>query len=271
MNKFCLLAFLVLQTKVLAASQEINLNQQKQQETTILGSISTSAQISPNNTSPALLEFQKANLEKIPQKAEEFFQRGLAFYRLEDYTAALKDFDTAISLNSNLGEAYLYRGRCKKILKDNAGAMSDFKTSLRLNPDSVNYYIQNGASKEAVGDYMAALEEYNKALALNPELEIAYISRGNARTQLGDYASAITDFNKVIQINPQNATAYKKRGYARYKLNQFFDSMSDHEKAKVLYQNQNNFLGYQSSIRSINLLREIMLKNQAEANAFLSF
>lgn len=261
MKKYILFYYLVC-FSLLSYAEEVDLHSS---QTTVFGSVSAPPN---NNQNLSLIEFQKANLGATPQGAKDFFERGLAFYGLEDYTSALSDFNEAIKLNSSFGEAYLYRGRCKKILKDNNGALNDFKLALRLNPDSVNYYVHNGAAKESIGDYKAALEEYDKAIELNANLEEAYIGRGSAKTQLGLYLQAINDFSKAIQINPNNAEAYKKRGFVRYKLKRLYDSMSDHEKAKDLYLSQNNFVGYQSSIRSINLLREIMLKNQAEQNTF---
>ena len=47
------------------------------------------------------------------QTAEEFFEKGIAKYDLQDYEGAISDFNKAIEINPNNAEAYYNRGFAK--------------------------------------------------------------------------------------------------------------------------------------------------------------
>jgi tetratricopeptide (TPR) repeat protein len=210
------------------------------------------------NDMPLLMEAVKTS----PQNAEEFFKRGVAKYRLKDFTGSIEDLNQVIDKNSEfVGEAYLYRGRCKKALKDSQGAVADLKQSLQLNPDSANFYLQSGISREKGKDFTGAVSEYSKALEYKKDFVEAYINRGYAKAQTGNLGAALQDLNKAIELDEESSDAYRKRGYIKYQMRNYKGSMDDHEKAKNLYQQKGDMQSYQSVVQSINLLREIMVRN----------
>jgi tetratricopeptide (TPR) repeat protein len=209
-------------------------------------------------------------LQSKPQNAQEFLKRGIAKYEFNDFTGALNDLDKSIQMNPNIGEAYLYRGKCLKALKDPQSALQDFNKALQLNPGSAKYYQQSGERKEAAQHYAEAIEDYNKALELKPEAG-TYLARGDAKIKMGNYQSALIDFNQAVQLEPSNPQAYLKRAYAEYKLKNYRSSMQDHETAKELYSQQGDLAGYQTAVRSINLLREINTKPKKANLRFKAF
>ncbi len=208
--------------------------------------------------SPPPVDYSAKAMQTNVETEPQYFERGVARYMLQDYTGALADFNEVIIRNPKNGEAYLYRGRCKKELKDTKSAIADFEKALKLNPESPNYYLQKGFSKGQSKDFTGALESFDKAIELKPSLPEAYLGRGDSKAQMGNYSAAIADYDAAIGLDKNNADAFLKRAYAKFKLKDFSSSMSDQEKAKDLYQAQQNAAGYQNSIRAINLLREIM-------------
>lgn len=212
-------------------------------------------------TDPNKLEFNKLTLT-TPSDSKGYFERGLAKYRLKDYTGALDDMNKAIELDSSYGQAYLYRGRCKKALKDKSGAVADFQKSLELNPDSANYYLRSGWTKVLIKDFNGALADFDKAISLKSDFPEAFIKRGETKNLMGDYSSAIRDFNQALVFDSNNADAHRRRAFANFKLKNYTQAMQDNETAKELFQKQGNFEGYKSSVDSINTLREIMRKEK---------
>ncbi len=63
-------------------------------------------------------------MELLPDDGSAFYNRGLAKAKMADYENAIKDFDQAISLNSEYTSAYNNRGRAKANLNLNEDAIS---------------------------------------------------------------------------------------------------------------------------------------------------
>ena len=58
---------------------------------------------------PAIAEYDKA-IELDPRYAPAYYNRGNAYYKLENVDQALADYDKAIELNPNYAPAYSNRG-----------------------------------------------------------------------------------------------------------------------------------------------------------------
>ena len=98
-----------------------------------------------------------------PDYAEAYYNRGLAKFGLDDYEAAIADFDQAICLKPDYPEAYYNRGNAKLVLEDHKAAIADFDQAIRLNPDDVLAYYNRGNAnailnhkEEAQTDFEAA-------------------------------------------------------------------------------------------------------------------
>ena len=70
-----------------------------------------------------------------PREAAEFFQRGLAKAKMQDFIGAITDFTKAIELNPKFADAYSARSSSKRLKKDYAGARSDQDMAEKLAPE----------------------------------------------------------------------------------------------------------------------------------------
>ena len=61
-----------------------------------------------------------------------YFLRGMAYFQLDEYKKAKKDFKKSTELNNTFGPAYLYLGWTKEIKGDFVGAKLDYEKSLSL-------------------------------------------------------------------------------------------------------------------------------------------
>jgi len=165
-----------------------------------------------SNGTPNKVNNNNSNESAKKQKAEDYYNRGIAKYDLNDYQGALQDYNKAIEFDSKYADAYCARGNAKSKLKD----------------------------------YHDAIQDHNKAIQLNPAFRLAYYDRGNAEYYLKDYKAAIQDFTKAIQLNPAFAFAYANRGIAKYALGDKKDACLDWSKAgelgdTVAYDNINKY------------------------------
>jgi len=72
--------------------------------------------------------------EDDPARAEFYVCRGRACCRLEQYDAAIGDFDRALALDTRLAEAYANRGMAYYSLGQLADALGDLNVAAYLNP-----------------------------------------------------------------------------------------------------------------------------------------
>ena len=69
-----------------------------------------------------------------PNSADLYNLRGTACFRLEDYDAALDDYDRSIALDNQRYESYFNRGLVKQRQMNLEEALVDFRRALGLNP-----------------------------------------------------------------------------------------------------------------------------------------
>ena len=63
-----------------------------------------------------------------------YLNRGIAKSELSDHTAAIADYDRAISINPNYALAYNNRGNAKRDLGDPAAAIADYDRAISIVP-----------------------------------------------------------------------------------------------------------------------------------------
>ena len=108
----------------------------------------------------------------------------------EWYDKAIVHYTEAISLNSELAEAYYNRG----VAYGNKGEfdleIQDYTTAIDLNPEHANAYNNRGVAYSNKGEFDLAIQDFNKAIDLNPELADAYCNRGEAWLHLREWEKA---------------------------------------------------------------------------------
>jgi len=96
--------------------------------------------------------------------------RGVTYMRRRENEAALADFDAAIAINRESGEAHLNRGAALVQLRRNGEAVAAITEALGLGvPEPHKAYYNRGAAREALGDVRGAFEDYSTALEIQPD------------------------------------------------------------------------------------------------------
>jgi tetratricopeptide (TPR) repeat protein len=102
--------------------------------------------------------------------AELMVDRGVIQARLGDNAAALSDYNGAIALNAQLGDAYVSRAGVLVAMKRYDEARSDIAQGLALNASNLHAaYYSRAVIEEESGDLKAAYRDYNQALAIKPD------------------------------------------------------------------------------------------------------
>ena len=181
-------------------------------------------------------------IEKIKVEAEkrqksnaatawDYFAQANQYQDLNDYDNAIKSYNKAIKLQTDVPYFYNNRGGVYDKLKKYEEALSDYNKAIKLNPDYEIVYYNRGNIYVKLGRYEEALSDYNKVIELNPNNESAYYNSGIIYNKLKKYEEAMSNLNKTIELNPNLADAYCLRSIAYHELKQYKEAMSDLNKA----------------------------------------
>jgi tetratricopeptide (TPR) repeat protein len=126
------------------------------------------------DSSPTALQTcsRSINEEVVPlhDRAATHVNRGILLMRNRNFSAALDDFQRAVELQPDLGEAYANRGSALVVEGRFQEAIADFDRALALGlQQPERTYFNRAVAREWVDDYKGAYLDYRKAAQLNPE------------------------------------------------------------------------------------------------------
>ena len=78
-----------------------------------------------------------------------YYNRGMARYKLQDYSGAIADYTEAIRIEPGYAKAYNNRGIAKVKLKNYSGAIADYTEAIRIEPGYAKAYGNRGSAKES--------------------------------------------------------------------------------------------------------------------------
>jgi len=175
-------------------------------------------------------------IEKVPDHAETFNNRGCALQQLEQYDEALASYNKAIAIKSNYAEAYNNKGLTLQQLKRYEDALENFRKALAFKPDYVAAYYNQSAVLRSLRRYEEALASCDKAMTFKSD-HIANYNRAIALQQLKRYDDALESYNKAIDLRPDYAEAYLNRGLTLYTLKKYGEALESYDKAIAIRPN----------------------------------
>lgn len=162
--------------------------------------------------SPDTLEYSKIKL-----------QRGILYYKKEDYQSAYKDFTDVLEGKpdkSPLFDLYLERGKTQRKLGNLDGSIADISKCLELQKYNSKPKIMASAYNElGLSLFMKkmieeSIERFSKAIEFDSENAGFFNNRGQAQAALRRTNLAFQDFNKALTLAPGDPTVLHNRGLA---------------------------------------------------------
>ena len=143
-------------------------------------------------------------LAQEPGGAETDWQAGFEAEGAGDWHGALHHYNRAIQSGElsqkRLARVFRSRGNVRHALGEDGEALKDYETAISLDPNYANAYVSRGVIYHLRGDYVHALEDYDEAIRLEPDNALAYANRGGAHEQLEQIEDAITDFRAAYRL-----------------------------------------------------------------------
>ena len=156
-------------------------------------------------------------LDRYPESAPDFNNRGLVHFQAGHWTEAIADYDRAIDLDEDLANAYNNRANYYAAKSDLFAAVADYQTAIEIDPSNVRAWINQGITFRELDMHIPALDNFEEALdrVAQEEDEAQYIflsahifaERGRTYHLFGDWNCALTDYYEAIaHINHKSQT-----------------------------------------------------------------
>jgi tetratricopeptide (TPR) repeat protein len=156
------------------------------------------------------------------------FLKAIVLIYFQDYKTAISGFDRAIALEPQYNASYLYRGIAYEKLGDRQAAIKDYQKAVAIKPEDA---IPQRFAKENTGnDQVSEITQ----IAYYNVLSQAYFFRGVAYSKLEDWKSAKQDLDKAIALGSTNSDTYQQRSLVRQKLKDEVGAKEDADKATEL-------------------------------------
>ncbi len=126
------------------------------------------------NVMHCTVALDKGLFETPEERSRGLFKRGTAQIETGAYADAVADFDEAIRLRPEYGEAFHNRGVAKWRMGELEGALADFDESVALGQVELwRAYKVRGDLKAEMGQLDEALADYKRSLAIRPDWDYA--------------------------------------------------------------------------------------------------
>ncbi len=204
-----------------------------------------------------------------PREADYYVNRALARQNLGDSTAALADYNKALSINprhtmalhniavfkraggakakqeaqdpleraidSDSSMLYPYLERAWQRMEGGyyKGAIADYTKALEIEDRDPEIWLGRGLARERTKDYSGAFSDYTQAIALKEDYVKAWVNRANVLMKQERYKDAADDYTVALVYKADLGAAYYNRAIARYHLKNA-DACSDLLKAESL-------------------------------------
>ena len=130
----------------------------------------------------------------LQDRAATLANRGIVHAAMNDYDAAMIDYNNAIDIRPDAPEFYINRGNSFFMMREYAQALEDYEESLRLGLKQVHFAHYNmGMVFERLGNDQVAEREYLLALEIEPDWDLPQTRLQIVRARMSEDAGPSQD------------------------------------------------------------------------------
>lgn len=148
-----------------------------------------------------------AELSQDPQSFECYCQRALAHLQLKQYRESIDDYSSALAIKSDAAVRH-NRGIAYYRMNDFAQAIQDFGTAIKINPSFAEAYCHRGQAYMALGKYESANRDFAQAIQIQSDYAEAHMMLGASYLALSvsNRQQAAKSFQRASQLDPHYGT-----------------------------------------------------------------
>ena len=156
-------------------------------------------------TDEAIQAFEKV-IALDPSNPTVHYNLGVAYERKDAADKAQAQFQEAVKLKPDFGEAYLALGNLYLSQKKfDAPAMEALSKATELLPNNYDAFYNLGVCYSNAGKYKEAESSYRKAVEINPKEPVAHYQLAMALLGQSKNPEAKAEFSKYLELNPNAA------------------------------------------------------------------
>lgn len=169
--------------------------------------------------------------------ARQHLDQGLQYVRHGDYAAAVSAFTSAVQNGADSAQVFFQRGAAYYNLNENERADTDLSAAIEKDSNPARYHLFRGLTRLRLNQLDLAITDLTFALERDPELIDAAWARGRILADRGEWSLAARDFGRVIALKPNDALAYSMRGEMYHRLRDWSRCLNDYQLAMTFAPN----------------------------------
>ena len=163
---------------------------------------------SHNRQLPEALAAFTLAIERDPKMATGYVNRGFVLNDMHEGGKAIKDFETALQLQHNYGEAHLGLAYADLQLHRPRGALIQLGAAEKLLGKSHSLHLARAEAYRQEQDFVHAESEYKVALAEVPNELTTELAYADVLYHLRRYPEAEAALNTAVKLSPSDAAIY---------------------------------------------------------------
>lgn len=188
------------------------------------------------------IRFYSEALDKKPDFADAYNNRGLAKFRNDDREGALADYTRAIEADPDYGAAYLNRAEARLDMGDAGGSLDDLQRIEKQYADSAFFQVRVGDAHVRLNEPARAQVAYDKALRLSPDNVEALTNRGALFFSQKQFDAARADIGRALQLDPRQDAALNNQSLLLAQAGRYAEALPFVERALAVRPNQPYYL-----------------------------
>ena len=174
---------------------------------------------------------QSSNSEYIA-----YYEIGILLYIKKDIEGAIEAFTKSLNIKKD-ARTFNDRASCYRLLNENELAIKDYITAIALDSELAFIYNNLASTYRNQGDSVKALSYYSLAINKDTNYVLAYNNRGGLYIDLNNLDNALNDIDKAISIDNDYAPAYNNKGVIFHIQKKYAEALFYFDKAILLDNN----------------------------------
>ncbi len=143
---------------------------------------------------------------------------GSGYFEAEQYSRAIREFESAVEVDPMRGDIYGNLGRANAFVGNTPEALRAFELAVEKNPFQVHAYVEAGGAHDRFGNPHRAMAYYTAALELDPKNPPALLGLGKSLVILGDTQRFVSILERVPADSPESLDAQLllAQGFGRF-------------------------------------------------------